>query len=163
MSEINLDIQEILKLLPHRPPFLLVDRVVEFEPRERIVGIKSVTMNEPFFRGHFPGRPIMPGVLIVEAMAQTSALLALKSTEDDSDEQGMLYLFAGIDNARFKRIVVPGDQLRMEIETIKIRNVMWKVQATATVEGEVACSAELMSMKVPMNAQDQKVKEGIGS
>lgn len=160
MSEIVMDIQDILKLLPHRPPFLLVDRVVEFEPRQRIVGIKSVTMNEPFFTGHFPGRPIMPGVLIVEAMAQTSALLALKSTENDPKERGMLYLFAGIDNARFKRIVVPGDQLRMEIETIKIRNVMWKVNATATVDGEIACQAELMSMKIPMNAEDQKMKEG---
>ncbi len=150
MSACLIDIQQILNYLPHRPPFLLVDRIVEFESREKIVGIKNVTMNEPFFVGHFPGRPIMPGVLIIEAMAQTSAVLALKSTENEPGEENMLYLFAGIDNARFKRMVVPGDQLRMEITTIKVRNAIWKVQATATVGGELACSAELMSMKMKL-------------
>ncbi len=151
MSECLMDIQQIMQYLPHRSPFLLVDRIVEFESGKKIVGIKNVTMNEPFFTGHFPGRPIMPGVLIVEAMAQTSAVLALKSTEDDPALKNALYLFAGIDNARFKRIVVPGDQIRMEIEVTKLRNIIWKVQATATVDGEVACSAELMSIRTDIN------------
>lgn len=151
MSKCLMDIQQIMQYLPHRPPFLLVDRIVEFESHKLIVGIKNVTMNEPFFVGHFPNRPIMPGVLIVEAMAQTSAVLAIKSTEDDPEFKNALYLFAGIDNTRFKRIVVPGDQLRMEIEVTKIRSLIWKVNATATVEGEVACSAELMSMRTGMN------------
>lgn len=154
MSESLMDIQQILKLLPHRPPFLLVDRVIEFEAKKRIVGIKNVTMNEPFFVGHFPGRPIMPGVLIIEAMAQTSALLALKSTEDDPGSKGALYLFAAIDNARFKRVVVPGDQLRIEVETTRIRNLIWKASAIVTVEGDVACSADLMSIKAPKEAEN---------
>lgn len=152
MSKCLLDVQQIMQYLPHRPPFLLVDKIIDFEPYKSIVGIKSVTMNEYFFVGHFPHRPIMPGVLIVEAMAQTSAVLALKSTEDDPELKNALYLFAGIDNARFKRIVVPGDQIRMEIEVTKIRSFIWKVNATATVEGEVACSAELMSMRTGMNS-----------
>lgn len=154
MSKCLLDVQQIMQYLPHRSPFLLVDKIIDFEPYKSIVGIKSVTMNEYFFAGHFPHRPIMPGVLIVEAMAQTSAVLALKSTEDDPELTNALYLFAGIDNTRFKRIVVPGDQIRMEIEVTKIRSLIWKVNATATVEGEVACSAELMSMRTSMKEQE---------
>lgn len=150
MSKCLMDVQQIMQYLPHRPPFLLVDKIVEFVSREKIVGIKNVTMNEPFFTGHFPHRPIMPGVLIVEAMAQTSAVLALKSTEDDPDLKDALYLFAGINNARFKRMVVPGDQLRMEIEVTRIRSVIWKVNAVATVDGEIACQAELMSVRTGM-------------
>ena len=152
MSECLLDIQQIMQYLPHRPPFLLVERIVEFVSRKKIVGIKNVSMNEPFFVGHFPYRPIMPGVLIVEAMAQTSAVLALKSTEDDPALKDALYLFAGIDNARFKRMVVPGDQLRMEIEVTRIRSLIRKVNATATVDGEIACSAELMSVRTGMSS-----------
>lgn len=133
----NVQIQEIL---PHRYPLLLVDRIIEFSEGERIVGQKNVTVNEPFFQGHFPGKPVMPGVLILEALAQTGAVLVLGKPEN----RGKIALFAGIDNCRFKRQVVPGDQLRLEIEVTKLRGSIGKCQAKATVEGELACSAELM-------------------
>ncbi len=133
----NVAIQEIL---PHRYPFLLVDRIIEFTEGKRIVGQKNVTANEPYFQGHFPGKPIMPGVLILEALAQTGAVLVLGRPEN----KGKIALFAGIDNCRFKRQVVPGDQLRLEIEVIKFRGTVGKCLAQATVDGELACSAELM-------------------
>jgi len=138
-----LDIQGVLKHLPHRPPFLLIDRVLEFEPAKSIVAIKNVTINEPFFVGHFPQQPVMPGVLILEALAQASAVLAFLSTGKDPSNH--IIYFAGIDNARFKKVVQPGDQLRLEIRVSKIRKTVWKVEGVATVDGEVVCTADLMS------------------
>lgn len=139
----GLDIQDILKYLPHRPPFLLIDRVLEFEPAKSIVAIKNVTMNEPFFVGHFPQKPVMPGVLMLEALAQASAVLAFLSTGDDPAKK--IIYFAGIDNARFKRVVQPGDQLRLEIKVNKIRKTIWKVTGVVTVDGKTVCTADLMS------------------
>jgi 3-hydroxyacyl-[acyl-carrier-protein] dehydratase len=145
-------IEEIIRTLPHRPPFLLVDRVVSYEKSKHIVAIKNVTMNEPFFVGHFPEKPIMPGVLILEALAQTAAILAFQEYETDPNipaKENVLQLFAGIDEARFKRQVVPGDQLRLEITILKNRANTWKALAEAKVDGELACSAILLSMTVP--------------
>ena len=135
-----LDIKEIQEILPHRYPFLLVDRIIEREGEQRIVGIKNVTVNEPFFQGHFPGKPVMPGVLIVEALAQVGAVLVLNKPEN----KGKIVLFAGIDDCRFKRQVVPGDQLRLEIEVTRLKGIVGKCKARALVEGELACEAELM-------------------
>lgn len=148
MTNIALDIQQILQHLPHRPPFLLVDRVLEFEPSKSLIAIKNVTINEPFFIGHFPKRPVMPGVLIIEALAQAAGILAFVSTGEDP-QGNSLYYFAGIDNARFKRIVEPGDQLRLEIEIIKVRKNLVKAHGIAKVDNEIACSADLMSIKAP--------------
>ncbi len=141
----TLDIRRILELLPHRYPFLLVDRIVEMEPRQRIVGIKNVTMNEPFFQGHFPGNPVMPGVLILEAMGQVAAVLFLHEEEDMA---GRFVYFAGADKVRFRRPVVPGDQLRCEVEVLRVRSKSCKVFARATVDGEVAAEATLFSVLV---------------
>lgn len=138
-----MDIEEILKYLPHRHPFLLIDRVVEFEEGQSLTALKNVTMNEPFFTGHFPGRPVMPGVLILEALAQAGAVLAYKST-NTLPSDGVLYLFAGIDNARFRRVVIPGDQLRLEVKLIRSKQDIWKLGAAAYVDGELACSADLL-------------------
>jgi len=132
----------IQRILPHRYPFLLVDNVVEFEPGERIVGIKNVTFNEPFFNGHFPGRPIMPGVLIVEAMAQTGGILLLK---DDAEVENKLVVFMGIDNVRFRKTVLPGDQLIMELTMIKARKSTFKMAGKAFVRGDMVCEAEMMA------------------
>ena len=138
-----LDIHQIKNLLPHRYPFLLVDRVLEAEPEKSMVALKNVTYNEPFFEGHFPNRPVMPGVLIIEALAQAAALMA-SNGRDDVDTSSRIYYFTGIDKARFKRPVEPGDQLIFEVELIrKIKN-MWKCKGIAKVDGEVAASAELM-------------------
>lgn len=141
-----MDIHEILKYLPHRPPFLLVDRVIEIKEGESLVAIKNVTMNEPFFVGHFPNRPVMPGVLIVEALAQAAGILAYKTTNTLASD-GVLYLFAGIDNARFRRVVEPGDQLRLEVKVIRAKREIWKLEGTASVDGEIACTAELLSAR----------------
>jgi len=141
-----MDIHEILKYLPHRHPFLLIDRVIEMEEGQSLVAIKNVTINEPFFVGHFPGRPIMPGVLILEALAQAAGVLAYKSTNTLPSE-GVLYYFAGIDNARFRRVVEPGDQLRLEVKVIRAKREMWKLEGQAHVDGELACSAELLSAR----------------
>jgi 3-hydroxyacyl-[acyl-carrier-protein] dehydratase len=130
----------IQDILPHRYPFLLVDRLLEVVPGERAAGLKNVTINEPFFQGHFPGQPIMPGVLIVEAMAQVGAAALLTMPEN----RGRLALFTGIDNLRFKRQVVPGDTLRLELEIIKMRGPVGKGRGTATVDGKVAATGELM-------------------
>jgi 3-hydroxyacyl-[acyl-carrier-protein] dehydratase len=135
-----LDIQQIKEIIPHRYPFLLVDRVLEVEEGKRAVGIKNVTANEEFFNGHFPEYPVMPGVLIVEALAQVGAVAMLKKEEN----RGRLAFFAGIDNCRFKRQVQPGDQLRLEVEIIRLRGSLGKGKATATVDGEIACEAEIM-------------------
>ena len=138
-----LDIHQIKNYLPHRYPFLLIDRVLEAEPEERMVALKNVTYNEPFFEGHFPNRPVMPGVLIIEALAQAAALMASYG-RNDIDTSSRIYYFTGIDKARFKRPVEPGDQLIFEVQLVrKIKN-MWKCQGVAKVDGEVAASAELM-------------------
>lgn len=144
MSE--LDYCEVKRLLPHRYPFLLVDKVTEHVPFESIVAIKNVTHNEPHFDGHFPMLPVMPGVLIIEAMAQTSGILIYRSLERYPSDEDMFFL-AGIDGARFKRRVVPGDQLTLSIEVIKRRDNLWKFKGVATVNGELACSAEFMNAR----------------
>ncbi|QSQ09105.1 3-hydroxyacyl-[acyl-carrier-protein] dehydratase FabZ [Koleobacter methoxysyntrophicus] len=133
----NIDVQ---KIIPHRYPFLLVDRILEMEPGVRAVGIKNVTINEPFFQGHFPGNPIMPGVLIVEALAQVGAA-ALLSVEEN---RGKLGIFTGIDKLRFRKQVIPGDQLRLEVQVLKIKGPMGKAKASAAVNGEIAAEGELM-------------------
>lgn len=140
-----LDINGILKLLPHRYPFILVDAVEEMERVKRIVGIKNVTINENFFQGHFPEKPIMPGVLILESMAQTAAILML---HDIPDRENKLLYFAAIDNARFRRPVVPGDQLKLEVKVVNWRGTICKFQAHAFVNGELAAEAELMCKMV---------------
>ena len=139
----TLDIQEIKNLLPHRYPFLLVDRVTDSVVGESLTAIKNVTVNEPFFQGHFPHRPVMPGVLILEAMAQASAILASFDL-DKIDNLNRLYYFVGIDKARFKRPVEPGDQLVFEVKIVRRIKNMWKCEGVATVDGDVAAKAELM-------------------
>ena len=139
----SLDIYDILKHLPHRYPFLLIDRVVDYEPGKTLVAIKNVTHNEPHFPGHFPNRPIMPGVLILEALAQATGILAFK-TADHIPDDNTLYYFVGIDNARFKQPVEPGDQLRLEVEFVKQMRGIWKFKGQALVDGKVVCSADLM-------------------
>ena len=148
-NELNqLDIQDILQLLPHRYPFLMVDRVVHYEMSEErkvLRAIKNVSFNEPFFQGHFPEKPVFPGVLILEAMAQATGILAFRMV--GKPNPGELYYFASIDNARFKRPVVPGDQLVLDVEYLKERRGIAKFTGVATVDGEVFCSAELMCAK----------------
>jgi 3-hydroxyacyl-[acyl-carrier-protein] dehydratase len=134
------DIQEILGLLPHRYPFLLIDRVVEFERGKRLVAIKNVTMNEPFFQGHFPGYPLMPGVLIVEAMAQAGAIIMLNEIPD---REKKLAVFTGIEKAKFRRPVTPGDQLRIEVDVVAMKSRLGRMDAKAFVDGKVACQATL--------------------
>ncbi|MGN4673016.1 3-hydroxyacyl-ACP dehydratase FabZ [Bacillus cereus group sp. MYBK106-1] len=134
-----LDIQQIKEIIPHRYPFLLVDKVLEVEEGKRAIGMKNVTANEEFFNGHFPDYPVMPGVLIVEALAQVGAVAMLKKEEN----RGRLAFFAGIDNCRFKRQVLPGDQLRLEVEMTRVRGAIGKGKAVATVNGEIVCEAEI--------------------
>ena len=135
-----LDITEIKKIIPHRYPFLLVDRILEVEEGKRAVGYKNVSANEEFFNGHFPEYPVMPGVLIVEALAQVGAVAVLMQEEN----KGKLAFFAGIDNCRFKRQVKPGDQLRLEVEIVRLRGSVGKGKAVASVDGEIACETEIM-------------------
>lgn len=139
----TMDIHQILKRLPHRYPFLLVDRVVEIEKNVRIRALKNVTINEPFFMGHFPHRPVMPGVLILEAMAQAAALLSFASMDQDPGDDTVVY-FAGIDAARFKRPVEPGDQLILEASIDRVKAGIYKYKGRALVDGQVAAEAELM-------------------
>jgi 3-hydroxyacyl-[acyl-carrier-protein] dehydratase len=139
MSQAVIDIHRILKLLPHRYPFLLVDRVIELDPGKTIKALKNVTMNEPFFQGHFPEFPVMPGVLIIEALAQTAALLTFSEEHDPED----VYYFAGIDGARFKRIVLPGDQLIMHATFERGKAGIYKFQVKATVQDELAAEAAI--------------------
>jgi 3-hydroxyacyl-[acyl-carrier-protein] dehydratase len=141
-----MDIHAIEAVLPHRYPFLLVDRVVELEPMKRLVALKSVTVNEPFFAGHFPGHAVMPGVLVLEALAQASALLAKMSVAERTDDQ-VTYLMA-IDNARFRKPVVPGDRLELRVEIVKHKGAIWKEKGTALVDGQVVAEAEFMAMLV---------------
>jgi 3-hydroxyacyl-[acyl-carrier-protein] dehydratase len=136
-----LDINDIQKILPHRPPFLLVDRIIELEPGKRIVGMKNVTMNEPFFVGHFPNFPVMPGVLIIEAMAQTGGVLALHGAAVGSNK---LVLFAAIEEAKFRKPVVPGDQLRLELEVLQRHTTFARMKGKALVDGKVAAQAILI-------------------
>lgn len=135
-----LDVQAIKEIIPHRYPFLLVDKVVEIEEEKRVVGIKNVTINEPFFEGHFPEYPVMPGVLILEALAQVGAIAVLGVEQN----KGKIGFLAGIDKCRFKRQVKPGDQLRLEVEITRMRGSIGKGKGVATVDGEVACEAEIM-------------------
>ncbi len=139
----TLDIHRILKLLPHRYPFLLVDKVLELEPSARILALKNVTINEPFFQGHFPNRPVMPGVLMLEALAQAAGLLAFASAGVERDEN-TVYYFVGIDGARFKRVVEPGDQLLLEVQQLRAKGGIVKFAAKARVGEELAVEAELM-------------------
>jgi len=137
---------ELRKYIPHRHPFLLVDRIIEIEPFKKVVGIKSVTGSEYFFPGHFPDLPIMPGVLVIEALAQTAAVLSTYSTPEN---EGAIIYFAGMDKVRFKKPVVPGDVLRLEINVDKVRKRLWKVKAQAVVEGDTVCEGDLTAMVSP--------------
>ncbi len=140
--EKDYDIQAIMDLLPHRYPFLLVDRIIELVKGEKVVGLKNVTMNEPHFQGHFPGRPIMPGVLIVEAMAQVGGVLAFESA---SEEVGGLIYFMSIDKVKFRQPVFPGDQLILETKVLKLKRKIIKMSGTASVDGKVVTEAEFMA------------------
>lgn len=139
----TLDIYQVLHYLPHRYPFLLIDRVLECVPGERLIAIKNVSYNEPYFLGHFPQRPVMPGVLVLEAMAQATGILAFRTTDSRPTDDSLYYL-VGIDNARFKQPVTPGDQLQIEVELKRTLRGVWKFQGVAKVDGKVVASADLM-------------------
>ncbi len=140
-----IDINEIKKILPHRYPFLLVDKIIEIVPKERIVGIKQITFNEPFFQGHFPDIPVMPGVLQIEALAQVGAILALREFEDRDNK---IPFFTGINNAKFRRPVVPGDTLTLEVTVLRIGSKVQKMRGEAKVDGQITAEAEIMSIIV---------------
>jgi 3-hydroxyacyl-[acyl-carrier-protein] dehydratase len=142
----TIDIQEIMGFLPHRYPFLLIDRIVEFEPTKRVVAIKNVTINEPFFQGHFPGYPIMPGVLVVEAMAQAGGIIMLAEIPDRAKK---LVVFTGIERAKFRRPVTPGDQLRIEVDVLSFKTRAGRIEGKAYVDGKLACQATLTCQVVP--------------
>lgn len=146
MNEI-IDIQKIKELTPHRYPFLLVDRILKVEPGKSILALKNITCNEQYFNGHFPERPIMPGVLQLEALAQTAGLLIYYTTNIPADAKENWHFFAGIDKARFKRVVNPGDQLHLNVEIVKHKQGLWVFNAKAKVDEEIACSAELLIAK----------------
>ncbi len=147
----EIDLQAILSLLPHRYPFLLVDKVLAYEPYESLKAIKNVTFNEPFFSGHFPGEPIMPGVLILEALAQAGGVLFSKSMSTGPDNKYMYY-FAGIDNVRFKQMVKPGDVLSLNVSLIKKRRDIWKIHGEAFVGDELVCSGDLLTAAKPVSS-----------
>jgi 3-hydroxyacyl-[acyl-carrier-protein] dehydratase len=142
----SMDIHQIMQHLPHRYPFLLIDRVLDYKVEDYLVGIKNVTVNEPCFTGHFPHRPVFPGVLILEALAQATGILAFKTLNELPDE-GSLYYFVGVDNARFKQPVEPGDQVTLKVNLVKRKRAMWKFDAEALVDGKVVCAAQLMCSK----------------
>ncbi len=144
-----MDVNEIQRIIPHRYPFLLVDSILELDPARKIVGIKNVSINEPFFQGHFPGAPVMPGVLIVEAMAQVAAVMVLKEI---ADRENKLVYFSGIDRARFRQPVVPGDQIRIVVEVIKMRPRHGKLKAEAYVKEKLVAEAEIFSTIVDRSA-----------
>jgi 3-hydroxyacyl-[acyl-carrier-protein] dehydratase len=148
----TLTIQEIMDFLPHRYPFLLIDRVVEFEPAKRLVAIKNVTMNEPFFQGHFPGYPIMPGVLVVEAMAQAGGMIMMAELED---RQKKLVVFTGIERAKFRRPVTPGDQIRFEVNVLSFRTRAGRIEGKAFVDGKLACEA-ILTCQVVTREREQR-------
>lgn len=148
-----LDVSQIQQLLPHRYPFLLIDRVVEFEPGKRIVAIKNVTINEPFFQGHFPGAPVMPGVLIIEAMAQAGGLVLIGTIEDP---QSKIMLFTGIDNAKIRKPVVPGDTLRLEMNMLRFKGRFCKLHGQAFVEDKLVAEAEVSSVLVDRSSLEAK-------
>jgi 3-hydroxyacyl-[acyl-carrier-protein] dehydratase len=152
LAMIVYDASAIAAILPHRYPFLLVDRIIELVPGERIVGIKQVTINESFFQGHFPGAPVMPGVLIVEAMAQVGAVYALSQMENREEK---LVLFSGIDNARFRRPVVPGDTLTLEVTPVRVGSRVQKMRGRALVDGQLAAEADIMSVITDRSASAQ--------
>ena len=152
----SLDINEIMQILPHRYPFLLIDRVIELVHMKRIVAIKNVTINEPFFQGHFPTYPIMPGVLIVEAMAQAGGALLLTEVPDRNNK---LVLFTGIDGAKFRAPVVPGDQVRIEVEVLKMRSRGATMRGNAYVDGKLVCEAEIKCQVVPRVARKTEPQE----
>jgi 3-hydroxyacyl-[acyl-carrier-protein] dehydratase len=149
----TMDILEIMSILPHRYPFLLIDRVIEIERKKRIVAIKNVTFNEPQFQGHFPDYPIMPGVMMVEAIAQAGGALLLTEIPDRDNK---LMVFTGIDSAKFRKPVVPGDQLRIEVKVLNWRSTAVRMQGIATVDGKVACEATVMCALVPRARQEAK-------
>ena len=158
MSQTIFDIRAIMGMLAHRSPFLLVDKVIAYDKGKSITAVKNVTYNEPFFMGHFPNVPTMPGVLILEALAQTCGLLTAQDT-GIRPESGVIFYFAGIDNARFKRIVVPGDQLQLHVAIDKIKRNLWRFKTRATVDGELAAEADLMCVfKEPPKAEGQAEK-----
>ncbi|MEW6127705.1 MAG: 3-hydroxyacyl-ACP dehydratase FabZ [Acidobacteriota bacterium] len=150
------DISQIQAILPHRYPFLLVDKIVEYEERKRVVGIKNVTVNEPFFQGHFPGAPIMPGVLIIEAMAQTAGVMMLAGFEDRHKK---LVFFTGIQNAKFRKPVVPGDQLRMELTVLRFGGRHIKLRGEAYVDGVLIAEAEISSSLIDRDLLDKSKQE----
>ncbi len=143
-----MDVNEIQKLIPHRFPFLLVDRVVSFDAGQKLTAYKNVTINEPFFQGHFPGLPVMPGVLIVEALAQAAALLAYKS---EQSTQNKVALLMSLDSVKFRKPVVPGDRLQLDIEVVKKKGAIWKQKGVASVDGQKVAEAEIMAMVVDKN------------
>jgi 3-hydroxyacyl-[acyl-carrier-protein] dehydratase len=145
------DIQEILEFLPHRYPFLMIDRIVEFENKKRVVAIKNVSFNEPFFQGHFPGYPIMPGVLVIEAMAQAGAIIMMSEIPD---RQKKLAVFTGIEKAKFRRPVTPGDQLRIEVDVLTFKSRIGRMEGKAFVEGKLACQAILTCSIVPKTQKE---------
>ena len=149
----KLDIGEIMEYLPHRYPFLLIDRVVEFEAAKRIVALKNVTINEPFFQGHFPGYPIMPGVLVVEAMAQAGCILLLSEA---TDRENKLVVFTGIERAKFRRPITPGDQLRIEVDVLSFRPRAGRMEGKAFVDGKLACEATLTCAVVPRKRRSEE-------
>jgi 3-hydroxyacyl-[acyl-carrier-protein] dehydratase len=153
----TLDIQEILGLLPHRYPFLLIDRIVEFERTKRLVAIKNVTINEPFFQGHFPDHPIMPGVLVIEAMAQAGGIIMMYELEDRLSK---LVVFTGIERAKFRRPVTPGDQVRIEVEVLAFRSRAGRIQGRALVDGKLACEATLTCQVVPRGGASDTTNAG---
>jgi 3-hydroxyacyl-[acyl-carrier-protein] dehydratase len=147
------DIQEIMAYLPHRYPFLLIDRIVEFDRSKRVIALKNVSINEPYFQGHWPGAPIMPGVLVIEAMAQAGAVLMLSEM---TDRENKLAVFTGIDGAKFRSQVVPGDQLRIEVDVLSFRTRFGKMAGKAYVGDKLACEATLTCMVVPRAAENRK-------
>jgi 3-hydroxyacyl-[acyl-carrier-protein] dehydratase len=151
------DIQEIMGFLPHRYPFLLIDRIVDFEPTKRLVAIKNVTINEPFFQGHFPGYPIMPGVLVVEAMAQAGGIIIMHELPDRAEK---LVVFTGIERAKFRRPVKPGDQLRIEVEVLSFRPRAGRIEGKAFVDGKLACEATLTCQVVPRHPHPRAAGSG---
>ncbi len=149
------DTTEIQKIIPHRPPFLLVDKIVEFEPQKRIVGVKQVTINEFFFQGHFPEKPVMPGVLIIEALAQVGAILALRELPDRTNK---IPLFSGIESARFRRPVFPGDTLWLEVTATRVGTKVQKMHGEAKVEGQIVTEADIMCVISGLNKQIDKAR-----